>query len=167
MTAATAEEVSDSSVIYDTEAQADMVIKNHVLYSMGTGLIPIPVFDIVGLIWLQIKMVRSLAKIYNIPFSEKRTRSILYSLLGSIMPVASVGLFASAVKFVPFMGQAAGGVTMATLTGGSTYAIGRIFVKHFENCGNLDNLDIDSAKEDLKNNINDAKTKAENIKKAS
>jgi len=158
-------EVPEGSVVYDTEAQANMKVKDYVVYSMSTAFIPIPIIDFVGLLGLQVKMVHSLSKIYNVPFSEKRTRSILYSLLGSVVPVAGVGLLASAVKFVPVIGQAAGGVSMATLAGGSTYAVGKIFVKHFENNGNLDDLDVDSAKDDMKNNIDAAKTKARNIKK--
>ncbi|MFK5984629.1 MAG: DUF697 domain-containing protein [Pseudomonadota bacterium] len=165
MTAAASVEIPESSVVYDTEAQAGMVVKDYVVYSMGTAFIPVPIVDFVGLIGLQVKMVHSLSKIYGVPFSEKRTRSILYSLLGSIIPVAGVGLLASAVKLVPFIGQVAGSVSMATLAGGSTYAVGRIFVKHFEKNGNLDDLDVDSAKNDMKNNISAAKAKASNIKK--
>jgi len=166
MTAAAASvEIPEGSVVYDTEAQASMVVKDYVVYSMGTAFIPVPIVDFVGLIGLQVKMVHSLSKIYDVPFSEKRTRSILYSLLGSIVPVAGVGLLASAVKFIPLIGQAAGGVSMATLAGGSTYAVGRIFIKHFEKDGNLDDLDVDSAKDDMKSNISAAKTKASNMKK--
>ncbi len=158
-------ELSGNSVVKDEDSQANMVVKNYVVYSMGTGIIPLPIVDFVALIGIQVKMVHSLSKIYDVPFSEKRTRTILYALLGSIVPIAGLGLLSSVVKLIPFFGQVAGGISMATLAGGSTYAVGRIFVKHFENNGNLDDLDVDSAKDDMKSNINAAKAKANNIKK--
>lgn len=157
--------VPTGAVVCDINDQADGIIKDYVVYSMGTGFIPFPVVDLIGLVGLQIKMVHSLAKVYNVSFSESRARSIIYSLLGAIIPVAGVGLFASVVKFVPLLGQSAGAVSMATLAGGSTYAVGRIFANHFENDGKLENLDVDSAKKDMKNNIDEAKSVARNIKK--
>lgn len=160
-------EIPEGAIIYGTNAQADAIVKDYVVYSMGTGFIPIPVADLVGLIGLQVKMVHSLSELYDVPFSEERVKGILYSMLGGILPVAGAGLLSSVVKIIPVIGQAAGGISMATLAGASTYTIGRIFVKHFEKDGDLEDLDIDSAKEDLKDNINDAKTKARNIKKES
>lgn len=158
-------EVPSGAVVYDINAQANEIVKEYVVYSMGTGFVPVPVVDLIGLVGLQIKMVHSLSKLYNVPFSEKRVKSILYSLLGGILPVAGVGLLASVVKFIPIIGQVAGSASMASLAGASTYAIGKIFINHFEEGGNLENLDVDNAKEDLKNNVNSAKTTAKNIQK--
>lgn len=156
-------EVPAGAVVYDINAQADQLIKDYVTYSVGTGFVPIPIVDVIGLVGLQLKMVHSLSKLYNIPFSERRVRSILYSLIGSIIPAAGVGILSSVVKFIPLIGQAAGGVSMAVLAGGSTYAIGKIFTKHFEQDGKIEDLDVESAKEDLKSNLEEAKTKAKNI----
>lgn len=158
-------EVPAGAVVYDINAQADELIKDYVTYSVGTGFIPVPIVDVIGLVGLQLKMVHSLSKLYNVPFSERRVRSILYSLIGSIIPAAGVGILASAVKFIPLIGQAAGGVSMATLAGGCTYAVGRIFANHFEQDGKIEDLDVESAKEDLKSNLEEAKTKAKNITK--
>lgn len=163
--AAASMEIPAGAVVYDINAQADELIKDYVTYSVGTGFIPIPIVDVIGLIGLQLKMVHSLSKLYNVPFSERRVRSILYSLIGSIVPAAGVGVLASAVKFIPLIGQAAGGVSMATLAGGCTYAVGRIFANHFEQDGKIEDLDVEGAKEDLKNNLEEAKTKAKNITK--
>ena len=50
-------------------------------------------------------------------------------------------LGARAVKFIPGIGSAIGGITLAVLSGGSTYAIGEVFKKHFETGGTF--LDFD------------------------
>ena len=164
---ATNMEVPVGSVVYDINTQANEIVKEYVIYSMGTGFVPLPIIDLIGLVGLQIKMVHSLSKLYDIPFSEERVKGILYSLLGGVLSIAGAGLLASAVKVIPIIGQVAGSASMASLGGASTYAIGRIFVKHFEEGGNLENLDVNSAKEDLKSNINTAKTTAKNIQKES
>lgn len=163
--AAASVEIPKGAIIYDIDAQADDIVKEYVVYSMGTGFIPAPIVDLIGLIGLQVKMVHSLSRHYGVAFSERRVRSILYSMLGGIIPVAGVGLLASAVKFIPVIGQAAGGISMATLAGASTYAVGRIFANHFARNGDLDNLDVEQAKEDLKSGMEEAKTKAGTIQK--
>ena len=160
-----AEEISGSEkcIAISVGERADQIVKDYVLYSMGTGFLPIPIVDIFGLIGLQVKMVHSLSKVYNVPFSESKTRTILYSLAGSILPVAGVGLLASAVKVIPFVGQTAGAFSMSALAGGFTYAVGRIFVNHFEKSGNIDNLNVEEAKEDLKENMETSKSAARKI----
>jgi uncharacterized protein (DUF697 family) len=152
-------------IVYDRLDQAGMVVKDYVTYSMGAGLIPVPVVDLLGLIGIQVKMVHSLSKLYDVPFSEKRVKSLLYSMLGGVAPVVGVGLLSSIVKLVPIVGQAAGSLSMAVLAGGSTYAVGNYFVKHFEEDGSLEDVNVEDAKEDIKSNLNDAKAKAEDIKK--
>lgn len=159
-------EIPEGAVVLNVSTQADAIVKDYVVYSMGTGFVPIPIVDFVSLIGLQVKMVHSLSKLYDVPFSEKRVRSILYSILGGAIPTIGTGLLSSVVKFIPIIGQTAGGVSMATLAGASTYAIGKIFIKHFENDGNLEDLDVDNAKEDLKNNIDEAKSKTKTVRKS-
>ena len=46
------------------------VIKNHVLISMGAGLVPIPILDIAAVTAVQIDMLKQLARVYDVSFSE-------------------------------------------------------------------------------------------------
>ena len=45
------------------------------------------------------------------------------------------------IKFIPGIGSVIGGVTMAVLSGASSYALGEVFKKHFETGGTF--LDFD------------------------
>ncbi len=116
---------------------ADSIIKNHMIWAMGAGLIPIPVADIFAVSAIQLDMIRQLAKIYEVDYKNTEGKAYIATLTSS--GLARLG--ARAVKFIPGVGSILGGVTMAALSGGSTYAIGEVFKKHFETGGTF--LDFD------------------------
>lgn len=116
---------------------ADSIIKNHIVWSMGAGAIPIPFADMVAVTAVQLDMVKQLARVYDLDYKEAQGKAIITSLSGSAM--ASFGK--RAVKFIPGIGSILGGIAMATLSGASTYALGEVFKKHFETGGTF--LDFD------------------------
>ncbi len=117
--------------------KADSIIKNHMIWSMGAGLIPVPIADFFAVSAIQLDMVRQLAKLHDIDFSETAGKASITALTGS--GLARLG--ARAVKFIPGVGSVLGGITMAVLSGASTYALGEVFKKHFETGGTF--LDFD------------------------
>jgi uncharacterized protein (DUF697 family) len=119
---------------------ADSIIKNHVVWSMGAGFIPIPIADLVAVSAIQLDMIRQLAKLYEIDFKQTEGKAIISSLTGT--GLARLG--ARAVKFIPGVGTILGGVTLAILSGASSYALGEVFKKHFETGGTF--LDFDPSR---------------------
>ncbi|NND05366.1 MAG: DUF697 domain-containing protein [Saprospiraceae bacterium] len=119
---------------------ANQVIRSHMMWSMGAGLIPVPVADIFAVSAIQLDMVRQLCKIYEVDYKETELKAVVSSLAGSI--VAKAG--ARVLKFIPGVGAMIGGMTLAILSGGSTYALGEVFKKHFETGGTF--LDFDPAR---------------------
>jgi len=118
-------------------AHANSIIKNHMIWSMGAGFIPVPIADFFAVSAIQLDMIRQLCKVYDINFKETEGKAVITSLTGS--GLARLG--ARAVKFIPGIGSVLGGVTLAVLSGGSTYALGEVFKKHFETGGTF--LDFD------------------------
>jgi len=125
-------------------SQADNIIKKHVIAGMGLSLVPIPLFDLVALTGVQLKMLYSLAKLYEVPFSKNLGKSSIASLLGGVMPTSTAMTLASLAKAVPGLGTATGMISVSLLGGATTYAIGSVFVQHFESGGTL--LDFDPKK---------------------
>jgi uncharacterized protein (DUF697 family) len=125
-------------------SQASNLIKKHVIVVMGASLIPIPLFDLVALSGVQLKMLYSLTKLYEVPFSKNLGKSSIASLLGGVMPTSTAMTLASLAKAVPGLGTATGMITVSVLGGATTYAIGSVFVQHFESGGTL--LDFDPKK---------------------
>lgn len=118
--------------------KADQVVKEYVLYAMGAGLVVfIPVLDVAAVTALQITMVRKLCELYEVEYNENKSKAFITSMLSSI--TASLG--ASVLKSIPIIGSALGGVSMAVLSGGATYAAGQVFARHFENGGILETFD--------------------------
>lgn len=150
------------------EEQADKIIQNHVLYSMGLGIIPIPLIDIVGVTATQLDMISQIGRIYGKKFSDIAGKSFIASTTGASL--ARIG--ASFIKAIPGIGSLIGGVSMSIMSGASTYAIGQVCKRFFEDGLDLEDIDEDLAKtiyeEELekgKQVASDLKSKAEKEKK--
>jgi len=126
------------------EERLEKLSKHHILASMGIGLIPIPVVDVVALIGIQLNMIRKIAAEYGVPFRQDVGKSVITTLMGGFLPVTLGCAIASMVKFIPLIGQTTGAVTMPVISGASTYAIYKVFVQHFESGGTF--LDLDPSK---------------------
>jgi uncharacterized protein (DUF697 family) len=131
--------MADKKTSNKTE-MANSVIQNHMIWSMGAGFIPVPIADLFAVSAIQLDMIRQMCKIYDIDFKETEGKAVITALTGSSL--ARLG--ARAIKFIPGVGSILGGVTMAVLSGGSTYALGEVFKKHFETGGTF--LDFDPAR---------------------
>lgn len=116
---------------------SNSIIQNHMIWSMGAGFIPVPIVDLFAVSAIQLDMIRQMCKVYDIDFKQTEGKALITALTGSSL--ARLG--ARAVKFIPGVGSILGGVTMAVLSGGSTYALGEVFKKHFETGGTF--LDFD------------------------
>lgn len=118
---------------------AGKIIKNHMLWSMGAGLIPVPVADLIAVGAIQLAMVKQLCNLYDVDFKENEGKAIITALTGT--GLAKVGARV-AIKFIPGIGSVVGGVTMSVLSGASTFALGEAFKKHFETGGTILDFDL-------------------------
>ena len=125
-------------------------IKNYTLGAIAVGLVPAPMVDMVALSAIQLKMVHSTAAIYEVPFSKNMAKSIIGSILGSSIAVTLAMPVSSFIKFIPILGQSSGSVSTALIGSASTYAIGKIFVEHFESGGTFLDFDEEKAKAHFK-----------------
>ena len=124
----------------DRKKEVDSIIKNHIIWSMGAGFIPVPIADLFAVAAVQLDMIRQISKEYGVGFKQTEGKAIITSLTGS--GLARLG--ARAIKFIPGVGSVLGGVTMAVLSGASTYALGEVFRQHFETGGTF--LDFDPSR---------------------
>ena len=134
----------------DKARKIDEIIRKHVYGAVGVGLVPVPLLDVAGFMGVQLNMIRRMCEVYNLPFSEKVCRKVITTLVGGITPVALTPIAFSLLKVVPVVGYTASAASLAALGGGATYAVGRIYAKHFANGGTTENLEPSSVKEDFK-----------------
>lgn len=124
--------------------RAEKLIKKYAFGSGLFGYIPVPVLDAFGIMTVQRKMLFHLAKVYNIPFSRSLAKDLLKTLSGGIASRAAIPI---AIKMVPGVNILFGSTGMAVIGSASTYAVGRVFKKHFETGGTLEDFNPDKEKE--------------------
>jgi uncharacterized protein (DUF697 family) len=140
---------------------ADSIIKNHMIWSMGAGFIPIPIADLFAVSAIQLDMIRQLAKLYEVDFKQTEGKAMISALTGT--GLARLG--ARAVKFIPGVGSMLGGITLAALSGASSYALGEVFKKHFETGGTFLDFDPSRLKKYYDEKFEKGKEVAEDIQK--
>jgi uncharacterized protein (DUF697 family) len=154
---------TDELLALKLKLSADNLIKNHVVAAMAIGFVPVPIFDVGLLVASQVKMVHGLCKLYQVPFSEGRVKSIILSLIGGSVPVfGTIGL-SSGVKLVPGIGSLFGSGLVSTTGGATTYAVGQIFSKHFASGGTLVNLDRKNVRASFKKELDKGREAAKEL----
>jgi uncharacterized protein (DUF697 family) len=117
----------------------------------GVGLVPLPFINMAGITALQLRMLQVLSESYEVPFSKDLGKKIVGALLGSLVPASLSGrlgtLAALMGRSIHVMGPAGfivGTLSMPVFAGAATYAIGKVFIQHFESGGTF--LDFEPAK---------------------
>ncbi len=122
--------------------RAETITKDHVLMSAVAGFVPGPGLDLAATFVIQQALLARLAKLYGVPYTENLGKNVIFSLVSSLGGLQVGGTFAlSAVKFVPFVGTALGAIGVPVMMGAFTYALGKVFTRHFESGGDF--LDFD------------------------
>ena len=128
------------------QTEAQNIVKNNIISSMASGLIPIPLFDIISLTNVQFHMIQTLAEHYEVPV-DNISRSLITSLISGTLPVVSVLGAGSILKSIPGIGSLAGSGSVSVISGAISYAVGQVFIRHFEQGGTLKDFDSSSAKD--------------------
>lgn len=144
------------------EGHADTIVRNHVVWSMGAGMIPVLIADIFAVSAIQLDMVRQMSKLYDVEFNELQGKAIVSSLTGATVARLAAR---SVVKLLPGVGSMIGGVAVSVFAGASTYALGEVFKKHFESGGTILDFDPDRVKQMYKEKFEKGKKVAEEWKK--
>ena len=139
---------------------ADSIIKTHVMFAAGGGLIPIPFLDLAAVTAIQLDMLKQLSDLYQIPYNKSTGKLHLSALASSVL--ARIG--ASAIKAIPGLGSLIGGVSMAIMSGASTYGMGQVFVRHYESGGSLNDFDPNAYREMYEEEVEAGKNKTKEWK---
>lgn len=139
--------IKNDIVPSETEDKANDLVKDYAFNTIAVGLVPFPLFDLIGLSALQTHMLSKIAKIYNIRFSENLAKALITPLLGSTFPILFT---ASLCKFLPGIGTTTGMLSTTVIAAPSTYAIGKIFIRHFETGGTFKNFNPKIFKKNFK-----------------
>lgn len=160
-----AEKIAAEPAAEETLRSPDAIVKKYMLWSMLGGLAPMMV-DSLAVTAIQMKLLHALANRYNVKFTQNAGKSVIASLIGGLGSGAVTrGGLSSIMKMIPIIGPVVGSVTMPIISGASTYAIGKVFVKHFESGGTFLDFDPAKAKQPFEKMFNEGKNVAARIDK--
>jgi uncharacterized protein (DUF697 family) len=119
------------------EIKASKIVNRHMLLAMVSGFIPVPLLDSAAASGVQLKMLAGLSKYYGVPFFKNIGKSTIATLVGFTTATGLRGSFITRyIKMLPGVGFL-GGISMSIYAGALTYAIGKLFIQHFESGGTL------------------------------
>lgn len=144
--------------------QAEGIVKTNVLWSMGAGVIPIPFVDSAAVLVVQLDMLRQLSAFYGHDFSETSGRSWISTLTAGYATRVGAQFLAQGLKLIPVIGSIVGGASMAAIAGAMSYAIGMVFIQHFESGGNLFDFDASKVKDFYNEQFEKGKKVAQDMK---
>lgn len=144
---------------------AERIIRENVLWAAGGGLIPVPLVDMLAITLVEVKMLRELAGVYNLPFREAQVKSVLVSLgTGIGAPALGAAIGASVVKFIPVAGHFVGLIATPGLAAAFTYAVGKVFLQHFASGGTFLDFDPKTVREYFAKQFEEGKLVAAKLK---
>jgi uncharacterized protein (DUF697 family) len=127
---------------------AEETVKKYMTVAMGVGLIPVPIVDMAALAAVQLQLVSRLAKHYEVDFSGELGRSLIASLLGggsSVLASTTASRFVA--RLIPLQGWLPVAMSTALFAGASTYAVGKVFIQHFESGGTFLTFDPEKVRQ--------------------
>jgi uncharacterized protein (DUF697 family) len=131
-------ESTDTITLHSNVNTANRVVMTSAMLAMGAGAVPFPGWDMAAIAGVHLKMLADLSKIYDVDFSENLGKSTIATLVATVAPaMLAKSSFASVIKAIPGIGQLVGVIAIPAYAGIFTYAIGRIFIAHFESGGDL------------------------------
>lgn len=132
------------------EASAAWIVKKHAMFSAGAGFVPVPFVDMAAIAAVQVRMVTELAKHYGVEMSKESGKTAVATLIGSVAPPAIGPRICKAfLRRVPVVGPAVCFFTVSAFASTATYAIGRIFIRHFERGGTARDFDAAAAQSEF------------------
>lgn len=124
---------------------ANTTILNSSQWAAAAGFIAIPGVNTITISGVQLRMLYSLCKIYKVPFKKEAVLAVVGAALGgSITTSVAFSTTSFGLSKIPYVGSVFSLVTQPILSYATTYALGALFIKHFENNGNLLNFKLDS-----------------------
>ena len=115
-----------------TRAKAEELIKARALLAAGLGIVPGPIFNFASASVVQMTMVQSLTRIYNIEAKKSWIKNIISSVLGGFTSSIATDCSIAVLGSAPVVGASLAVLSAPALNGLTTYALGHMFIRYFE-----------------------------------
>jgi uncharacterized protein (DUF697 family) len=117
-------------------ASAEKILKDYTMYGGVAGVIPVPFIDFAAISAVQMKMCHSIGKVYGFDLSDHMLKSAIGSVVsGNLATATGKGIGMRIAKAIPIVGGIASLLVLPAMAAASTYALGKVFIVHFESGG--------------------------------
>ena len=127
--------------------------------------LPVPIIDIAGVTFVQVRMVNEIASKYGIDSGDKSKliiSSLASNLTGRLITTAMEEL-ASTAKVDQLLGKT---LIKATISGFITTLTGEVYADHFKNGGTYEDLSFTGAIDYFKRQLNSNRVSVDNVAQA-
>jgi len=135
--------------------QGEQIINKWSKVSLVTIVLPNTVLEYAVISGIQLKMLRDMSHLYGVPFKADALKVILGSILGGGVAYFLSDFYSGLVKSIPFVGKPIALLSEPAIAYVTTYAVGFVFLEHFERNGSFENIKLDQMKVSIKNKIAD------------
>jgi len=124
------------------EASAMTIVYRYMAVSAGAALIPVPGIDTTILAGVHVALIKQLCDHYGVSFTEHTARNVLIAVVGGLVP-GTIGSVAGrkVLRLIPSGVRVLGWAVISASSAALSYAIGRLFIHHFESGGTLLSLE--------------------------
>lgn len=131
----------------DLTSRANKTVKIHSVISGAMGVIPIPPLGVAMIIANNLKMLHKLSTIYGVAYHKDIGKAAISSFLVGCGTFSISGRIIWGLSTVaPIAVSIIGVVTIPIFATSATYAIGKLFIQHFESGGTFLTFDPDKVR---------------------
>lgn len=128
-------------------SRANKTVKIHSVISGALGVIPIPPLGVAIIIANNLKMLHKLSTIYGVKYHKDVGKAAISSFLVGCGTYSISGRLIWGLSTVaPIAAPIIGVVTIPLFATSATYAIGKLFIQHFESGGTFLTFDPDKVR---------------------
>lgn len=127
--------------------QVNNLVRNHSVVSAAMGVVPIPPLTMALILTNNLKMLHKLSSIYGVKFRKDVGKAAISSFLGGCGTVSISGRVIWGLSTVlPMAAPVISVVTIPAFGASTTYAVGHLFIQHFESGGTFLTFDPEKVK---------------------
>jgi len=129
-------------------SQANKLVRNHSVLSAAMGVVPLPPLTMALILANNLKMLHKLSSVYGVKFRKDAGKAAISSFLGGCGTVSISGrLIWGLSTAIPVAAPVISIVTIPAFGAATTYAIGHLFIQHFESGGTFLTFDPEKVKD--------------------
>lgn len=136
-------------------AESQKIIIKWSKISLATIVLPNSILEYAAISGIQLKMLHEMSKSYGIPFKADAVKVIIGSILGGSVAYFLSDIYSGVVKQIPVIGKPISFISEPAMAYITTYAVGYVFLEHFENNGDFQNIEIEHIKRTINTKISE------------